>query len=51
MEKYGVDEEKVEDKTAEDKSLCPTCGGKLRDAADTGVLICLKCGTAPFEKQ
>lgn len=50
MDKYGVEES--EDKTAEVKetNICPTCGSRLEDQTETGVLKCLECGTKPFEK-
>jgi len=51
MEKYGVDEEEDTVKTAKvgDKT-CPTCSTKLRPPAKTGVLLCPKCGSKPFER-
>lgn len=51
MEKYGVEEEIVPGKTAsEDPPCCPDCGTKLEDKLLTGILICPKCGSKPFEK-
>ena len=47
MEKYGVDEgadEHLEKRASED---CPKCGSKV--AVHGRVLVCPKCGTAPFE--
>lgn len=50
MEKYGVEEKKSGDKTAqEDTEKCSACGSKLRNSATTGVLLCPKCGSEPFE--
>ena len=52
MEKYGVEEEDLPaDKTAEDKTLCPVCKTPLRPVSETGVLLCPKCGSKPFEKK
>ena len=52
MEKFGVEEdEPAPDKTAEEKpKVCPSCGSPLRPISETGVLICPKCGSKPFEK-
>jgi DNA-directed RNA polymerase subunit RPC12/RpoP len=50
MEKYGVDTDKV-DKTATDKPKCPTCGEELDDPDKTGVPLCPKDGSKPFEKK
>ena len=52
MDKYGVDEEEPSpNKTTEDKpKQCPACKSPLRPIEDTGVLICPKCGSKPFEK-
>jgi len=51
MEKYGVAEtEETPPKTASGDTLCPRCGNVVRPALDTGVLLCLKCGSAPFEE-
>jgi ribosomal protein L37AE/L43A len=49
MEKYGVQEhsEKVAEIT--DSTVCPVCGSQLTDRDQTGVLVCPKCGTKPFE--
>jgi len=49
-EKYGVDED-VEDVklAAEGAKKCPSCGGELRPREVTGVLLCSKCGSKPFE--
>ena len=49
MDKYGVEETEPKDKTANDKAVCPKCGKPLRPQADTGVRLCLSCGSAPFE--
>lgn len=50
MEKYGVEETEDENKTASEGSKkCPSCGGKLRPTDVTGVLLCSKCGSKPFE--
>lgn len=49
-EKYGVDEEEDDAKTAADKkNICPKCGSVLRPREVTGVLLCPKCGSSPFE--
>lgn len=49
-EKYGVEEADEEAKTAaEGAQKCPSCGGELRPREVTGVLLCVKCGTKPFE--
>jgi predicted RNA-binding Zn-ribbon protein involved in translation (DUF1610 family) len=52
MEKYGVEETESTKKANEDfdKSICPDCGAALRNSEQTGVLICPRCGTKPFEK-
>jgi DNA-directed RNA polymerase subunit RPC12/RpoP len=50
MEKYGV-EEAEESKKANEGVTCPECGEALRDSEQTGVLICPRCGTKPFEKK
>jgi len=51
MEKYGVEE--TQEKTAEPKkdNKCPDCGADLRPADETGVLLCKKCGSRPFEER
>jgi ribosomal protein L37AE/L43A len=49
MEKYGVDEVEEDTKTAAEGKKCPTCGGALRSREVTGVLLCSKCGSKPFE--
>jgi ribosomal protein L37AE/L43A len=48
-EKYGVEETDEDVKTAEDGKKCPNCGGELRSREVTGVLLCVKCGSQPFE--
>lgn len=46
MEKYGVDETGTEqEKKAQ--AGCPTCGSKVEKHGN--VLVCPRCGTAPFE--
>jgi nucleoid DNA-binding protein/ribosomal protein S27AE len=46
MEKYGVDESGSEqEKKAQ--AGCPNCGSKVEKHGN--VLVCPKCGTAPFE--
>lgn len=50
MEKYGVEEDKLEEKKASVENRCPDCGSILRDVNETGVLVCPKCGTKPFEE-
>jgi len=51
MEKFGVEESKPEQKTAEDTVICPRCGKALPDPQTTGgILICEVCGTEPFER-
>ncbi len=51
MEKYGVEEKKSEDKTAqEDIPKCPSCGRRLRNPTETGVVLCPRCGSEPFEE-
>ena len=47
MEKYGVVEEAPEEKTAQDKRCCPSCGARLKRHG--GILICPNCGSLPFE--
>lgn len=51
MEKYAVEEDEVDTKTAADKARCPACDSPLRPVDETGVLLCPKCGSAPFEKK
>lgn len=51
VEKYGVDEADIEDKTAAIQiDECPRCHAKLRPVQDTGVLLCPTCGSRPFEQ-
>lgn len=51
MEKYGVDEEVSQEKRANLKDgRCPTCNEPLLETEETGVSICPKCGTKPFEE-
>lgn len=49
MEKYGVEEAPEDVKTAAEGKKCPACGESLRPIAVTGVLLCPKCGSKPFE--
>lgn len=50
MDKFGVDEDESADKlAAESAATCPACGNKLRPISETGVLLCPKCGSKPFE--
>jgi ribosomal protein L37AE/L43A len=50
MEKYGVEETGEEVKTAADGKLkCPVCSSAIRPPDETGVLLCTKCGSKPFE--
>lgn len=51
MEKYGVEEVVDNAKTAAVDKKCPSCGGPLRPQEVTGVLLCLKCGSKPFETE
>ncbi len=52
MEKYGVEEDQDKTKTASADVVCPDCGRELEDAHTTGgLLICIHCGTKPFEKE
>jgi ribosomal protein L37AE/L43A len=49
-EKYGVEEVENAEKLAEENlNTCPRCRSKLRPRDVTGILLCLKCGTLPFE--
>jgi len=49
-EKYGVEETVDEVKTgAEGARKCPVCASGLRPSSVTGVLLCGKCGSLPFE--
>jgi len=49
-EKYAVEENVDDVKTAEEGSQkCPSCGGALRPREVTGVLLCGRCGSKPFE--
>lgn len=50
MEKFGVEEEDQPKLASMDKVPCPTCGAILRPIVETGVLLCPKCGSKPFEK-
>lgn len=51
MDKYGVEEPGLSDKTAEEKTKCPKCGKPLLpDYENDGILRCPDCGTAPFER-
>jgi len=49
IEKYGVEETDEDIKTAAEGKKCPNCGGELRSRDITGVLLCVKCGSKPFE--
>lgn len=49
MEKFGVEENQDDVKTATEGKNCPVCGSKLRPQSKTGVLLCPKCGSKPFE--
>ena len=51
MDKFGVEEPSVDEKVAEARETrkCPDCQSDLRDANETGVLVCPQCGTKPFE--
>jgi ribosomal protein L37AE/L43A len=52
MEKYGVEEVADNAKTAAaGTKKCPSCGGELRPQEETGVLLCVKCGSQPFETE
>ncbi len=52
MDKFAVEEQEPADKTAAATAKdCPSCGSPLRPVEDTGVLLCPKCGSAPFEKK
>ena len=54
MDKFGVDEINDPDapKTgALTHKVCPACGAELRPVEDTGVLLCPRCGSKPFEEQ
>lgn len=48
MEKYGVDQVVPDNKTANDKTICPRCGSELQQHGR--VHLCPKCGSEPFEK-
>jgi len=51
-EKYGVEETEDDVKTAAaGTKKCPTCGSDLRPRDVTGVLLCQKCGSKPFETE
>lgn len=52
MDKFGVEEEDPPpNKTAADAPKeCPACHTPLRPISETGVLLCPKCGSKPFEK-
>jgi ribosomal protein S27AE len=49
MEKYGVEQEKAEEKTAQEgtEQRCPRCNSLLEKHGD--IRICPTCGSAPFE--
>ena len=49
-EKYGVEEDADGLlRTAMQTKKCPVCNGPLRPREVTGVLLCVKCGSSPFE--
>jgi len=49
FEKYAVDEDQGDQEQLEKKAAegCPECGSKVERHGN--VLMCPKCGTAPFE--
>jgi len=50
MEKFGVEEEESDTKTAAQlKGFCPICGEELCPQEVTGILLCPRCGSKPFE--
>jgi DNA-directed RNA polymerase subunit RPC12/RpoP len=49
MEKFGVEEEEQPKIATTGKTACPICGTTLRPIEETGVLLCPKCGSKPFE--
>lgn len=52
VEKYGVDENTDATEFGVKKiSDCPRCGSPLRPTAVTGVFLCPKCGSLPFEEK
>jgi len=49
-EKYGVEETTTDVKTAAaGRGKCPVCESVLRPSSVTGILLCGKCGSLPFE--
>lgn len=52
MEKYGVEEtsEKKAENDYTPTGACPQCKTPLRPIDETGVMVCPRCGTKPFEK-
>jgi hypothetical protein len=51
VEKFGVEEDEPSDKLGSEKrEECPACHSLLRPTHETGVLLCPKCGSKPFEK-
>lgn len=54
MEKYGVDAESEATKTAAEVATsetpaCPSCHAPLKELSITGVPLCPRCGSKPFE--
>lgn len=55
MDKFGVEVE-PEEKTAQEKGKaspgrCPACKAPLRPLDETGVPLCPRCGSKPFEQR
>jgi len=48
VEKYGVEQDNVK-VSSETRELCRTCGAVLRPQEETGVLLCPRCGSRPYE--
>ena len=51
MDKYGVEESSEKTAEPKDGNKCPDCGTPLLDLEQTGILICPKCGSKPFEER
>ena len=50
MEKFAVEEvEPPKTASSDQPAKCPACGSTLLPQADTGILLCPKCGSKPFE--
>ena len=49
MEKYGVEQDDKVKVSSESAGVCRDCGARLRAQQDTGVLLCPKCGSRPYE--